>query len=205
MSLDRCDSEVRIGVALSKLRFIKCNAISVRLFRSDTVGGRPAWRFLRPHVAVWLCLFASSRVIWAWRGQRSFNNSSPSLFRNLSQAQASLRCGRMSEVWGLNLAAQQIRRTAAIDAHCQYRVKLTHSECPSCTDARRTDRPFHVPAETKFSVSSRTIKCSYDQYRPIQTPAVLTSLPQDTAATCCSFPVSPDIHLMAPSAITGTN
>ena len=155
---------------------------------------------------VWLCLFVSCTVIWARRVQRSFNNSSPSLFRNLSQAQASLRCGRKSEVWGLNLASQQIRRTAVIDAHCQYRVKLTYSESFQAAQMLgELTEQFHVPVENKFSVSSRTINCSYNQYRPVQTQTVLTSPPHGAAAICCSFPASTDIHLMAPSAITGTN
>ena len=97
----------------------------------------------------------------------------------------------------LNVAAQQIRRTAAIDGHCKYRVKLIHSETVHVSQilAELTDK-FHVPAETKFSLSSRTMKWSYYQYLPIQTPAVLTSVPHDAEATCCSFPISPDINLM---------
>jgi len=73
---------------------------------------------------------------------------------------------------GLNLAAQQTGRTAAIDGLYQYRVKLTHSERVQVLQilAELTVQ-FHVPAETKFSVASRTINCSYNQYLPIQTPA----------------------------------
>jgi hypothetical protein len=72
----------------------------------------------------------------------------------------------------LNPARQQIRPTVAIDAHCQYRGKLTHSEGVQDlqTLAELTDQ-LHVPAETKFSVTSRTTNCSYNQYLPMQTPA----------------------------------
>jgi hypothetical protein len=70
--------------------------------------------------------------------------------------------------------------------------------------AELTDK-FYVPAETKFSLSSGTIKWSYYQYLPIQTSTVITSLLDDAAATCCSFPISPEVILITQSAITSTN
>ena len=70
----------------------------------------------------------------------------------------------MSEWCGLNVAAQQIRRTAVIGGHCKYRGKLIYWETVEISQilAELTDQ-FHVPAETNFSVSSTIIKCSYDQ------------------------------------------
>jgi len=85
-------------------------------------------------------------------------------------------------------------------------VKLIHSETVQDSQilAELTDK-IYVQAETKFSLSSRTIKWSYYQYFPIQTPTVLNSLPQNAAATCSSFPVSPEINRMTQWAITRTN
>ena len=53
-----------------------------------------------------------------------------------------------------------------------HRVKLTHSKSVQVeqTFGELNDQ-IHVPAETKFSISSNSIKCSYDQYIPVQTPA----------------------------------
>jgi hypothetical protein len=60
MSLDRCDREVCVGVAFYQYIILTSAQFVYAYFEAK----RPAWRFLRPHVAVWLCLFVNSRVVW---------------------------------------------------------------------------------------------------------------------------------------------
>ena len=54
---------------------ITLNAICVCFFRSDSVGGRSAWGFVRPHFGVWLVYFVCCRVIQTWRGQNEMSKT----------------------------------------------------------------------------------------------------------------------------------
>ena len=71
-----------------------------------------------------------------------------------------------------NITILSITRNMSTTCYVFHRLKLTHSNSVEVeqTFGEMNDQ-IHVLAETKFSISSISIKCSYDQYIPVQTPA----------------------------------
>ena len=171
VSLDRCDREVCIAVALYKyvtlhsMQFVYVY-FEATLLVDDLLGvfWDHTWRSGCDYLFA-LGSFGRDEGSFEWLKsffvQKSLTSTGfVALWRNVRR------------VGPLNLAAQQIRRTAAIDGHCKYRVKFPHSERVQVSQKlAELKEQFHVPAETTFSVSIRTTNCSYNQHPPIQTPA----------------------------------